>query len=113
MVSGGGFVLDWVIFVLLLTLGIVPFLSNLFSSVIALVTVYFANTKFVFAARQNLTSLLVFLAWHLTMIFIFSLLLSVLSTTTGLHPAVTKVVLVPLSFFVNFYFGRLLFSKRR
>ncbi|MCF6509410.1 GtrA family protein [Blastococcus sp. MG754426] len=111
MGSGLGLAVDLGLFYLAVRLGAPPWLANVISAGCAVVVVYLFVTKYAFAGGRTRTSFLLFVAWYVTSIAIFSVLIDVLHAQTGWAPFVCKLVSLPPSFAANFAASKLLFGR--
>jgi putative flippase GtrA len=108
-----GLAVDLAVFQTGVVLGATPGVANAVSSGCAVVVVYLFVTKYAFAAERSRTSFLLFVAWYVTSIIAFSVLIEVLHGATGWLPFVCKLVSLPLSFAANFGASKVLFGQRR
>ncbi|WP_158550785.1 GtrA family protein [Geodermatophilus sp. TF02-6] len=107
-----GLAVDLGVFALGVRLGASPGAANVLSAACAVVVVYLFVTRYAFAAERSRTSFLLFVAWYVVSIVVFSVLIEVLHDRTGWAPLVCKSLSLPPSFAANFLASKLLFRRR-
>ena len=102
-----GVVIDLLLFFTLVSLlGIPVYPSNLASSGTAVTFIYLTSGKYVFKdSIYSVRGYVVFISYYAVSINLFSFLISTLSQEFSLHPLVAKIVTLPVSFFVNYFFA--------
>ena len=111
---GAGLVIDLSLFFTLTSLlGIPVYLSNLASSGTAITCVYLTSGKYVFKdSVYSVPRYIIFIGYYATSINLFSFLISILSQDFSFHPMVAKIVTLPISFFVNYFFASKIIQKK-
>ncbi|MGY1748058.1 GtrA family protein [Modestobacter sp. SYSU DS0511] len=107
-----GLAVDLSVFALGIRLGAAPWLANTLSAGCAVVVVYLFVTKYAFRGGRSRSSFLMFVAWYVTSILGFSLLIELLHVVTGWAPFLCKLVSLPFSFAANFGVSKVLFRQR-
>lgn len=90
-----------------------PWLANTVSAGVGIVTVYLLVTRHSFRVSQNVTSLVLFVSWYVTIILTFSWIIQSLVTIWAFIPIVAKITTLPFSFGSNYLFSRFLFTRFR
>jgi putative flippase GtrA len=93
--------------------GLPPWLANTISAATSVVVLYVIVTRFAFRHRGSVLTFALFAVWYTLSILFFSWLIQVGVDQLGLHPMVSKICTLPLSFVTNFTFSRLLFGTSR
>ena len=106
-----GLVVDFGIYSVAVALGLEPGWANLVSSTVAIVVMYFVNTRYTFRVRPTLLSFVVFVAWYAASVTGFSVLVQLIHDTWHLAPLWSKVALLPLSFVTNFVATRFILLR--
>ena len=103
---GIGLVIDLSVFFLLTNLSLHVFLSSLFSSGLAITFVYVTSIRFVFKDKNYaLPRYVVFVVYYACSISFFSYLISLLVYEFSILPLIAKILTLPASFLVNYYFA--------
>ncbi len=110
--SAGGLAIDLGGFALLTAAGVEPGVANLISSFTSISVVYLVVTRYAFRALVGVRTYIAFVLWYSTSIVVFSALIELATTTTGLPPLAWKLASVPVSFLLNYAFSRWLFRTR-
>jgi putative flippase GtrA len=103
VLSGGGLAIDTLLFIALLPqLG--PFLANLISAALAVTFVYFASVRriFEYQGKFMLALFLLYLAYQAVGVTASSAAVAWLSTIVPPVPA--KIIIIPVTFAMNFLF---------
>ena len=102
-----GVVIDLLLFFTLVSLlGVPIYPSNLVSSGTAVTFIYLTSGKYVFKdSIYSVRGYVVFISYYAVSINLFSFLISTLSQEFSLHPLVAKIVTLPVSFFINYFFA--------
>lgn len=108
--SGIGLALDFGIFSVLVLAGAPPLLANLLSSAVAITTVYFLTTRYAFRVAPAAPSYAAFVGWYATSAVVVSAVIAFASHGVETRALVVKAALVPVTFGLNFLFGRWLFT---
>jgi putative flippase GtrA len=108
-----GLVVDLALFEIGVRLGAAPGVANTISAGSAVIVVYLFITKYAFTGDRTTSSFLLFVAWYVTSIVVFSVLIEVLHGATGWTPFLCKLVSLPFSFAANFGVSKVLFRSRR
>jgi putative flippase GtrA len=103
---------DLVLYAGLAASGVIPWAANLVSSAVAVVVVFLVASRFTFRAAPTIAGFVLFAGWYALSITGFSLLIQWGVDTLGLHPFLSKLASLPLSFAANFAFSRSLFTGR-
>ena len=109
--SAMGLAIDLVGFQVLVGNGFLPLLANALSSSLSVTAVYFLVTRFSFGARAQLSKYVFFLLWYGSSIVLFSIVIQLAVFAFGWQPLVCKLVSVPISFALNYFFSRYLFRN--
>jgi putative flippase GtrA len=114
LVSGVGLGLDFALFVLLVHVGLRPGHANFISASVAVTFVYFVSTKRVFRyqGRFLMQLFLLYLAYQVFGVTVASWAVDVIVVVIGLHPAIAKLLILPLTFSANFLFLHFLTAKK-
>ena len=107
-----GLVVDFGLYSVGVALGLEPGWANLISSTVAIVVMYFVNTRYTFRVRPTLLSFAIFVAWYAASVAGFSVLVQVIHDTWNLAPLWSKVAILPLSFVTNFVATRFILLPR-
>jgi putative flippase GtrA len=110
--SLAGLAIDLVGFHLLVMWGCAPWQANAISSTVAISAVYFLVTRYSFGVAQQLSTYALFVGWYVTSILMFSTVIQVATSVSGLDAIVWKLASVPLSFALNYLFSRFIFMPR-
>lgn len=110
--SGLGLLVDLGVFAAGVALGAPPWAANVLSAGCAVVVVYLFVTRYAFEGGRSRTSFLLFVAWYVVSIAVFSVLIEVLHQQAGWAPFLCKLASLPPSFAANFVFSRLLLHRR-
>lgn len=102
-ISGGGLAIDTILFIVLLP-QFGPFLANLISAALAVTFVYFASVRriFEYQGRFMLALFLVYLLYQTVGVTASSAAVAWLSTF--LAPLLAKLLIIPVTFAMNFLF---------
>ena len=105
LVSGTGLAIDIVVFIGLIAGGTSAFLGNALSSAMAVTFVYYAALRGVFRydGRANVQMLLAYILYQIGGIIMSSWAVSAL-ITHQLSPAISKVLILPVTFGANYLF---------
>lgn len=106
-----GLLVDFTLFYLLQLLGLMPWQANFTSTCFAVATTYLLSSKFVFLTTVGTRTLLTYFSWYAISNFIFSSMLQALSDQLWWSPLVLKVLLLPMSFGVNYLASNRILSK--
>lgn len=107
-----GLTVDFGLYSVGIALGLEPGWANLVSSTVAIVVMYFVNTRYTFRVRPTLLSFVVFVAWYAASVTGFSVLVQFIHDTWHLEPLWSKVAILPLSFVTNFVATRFILLRR-
>ncbi len=103
---GIGLIIDLIIFYILSSNSVNIFLSSLISSGLAITFVYFSSIRYVFQDKDYAISrYILFMLYYTISISFFSFLIAVLVYEFSLVPLVAKIVTLPCSFLVNYFFA--------
>lgn len=103
--TGIGVLLDIMIFQAMIVAGLHVFLSNFISSSLAITFVYLVSVRFVFLDKQyGANRYLLFFSYYMLSIATFSNIISTMVSLFDLYPLLAKVITLPISFFINYYF---------
>lgn len=110
LISVFGLIFDVFIFLLLLSC-LDAYAANFSSSIIASVFVYYFSSKFSFGqSRSSILGMSVWVVFQILSISFFSYVVSCLYVHIGI-PILVKLIVIPLSFILNFLFARY-FSRK-
>jgi len=109
--SAGGLLVDLVGFQLLVWLSVAPWLANGVSSLTSITVVYLLVTRYSFGVETRRLTYALFLAWYVLSIVVFSGLIQMATSLSGLDPMIWKLCSVPVSFSFNYLFSRVLFRQ--
>lgn len=112
IVSGVGLAIDFALFLLLISLGSAPFAANAISGTCAVTFVYFASVRRIFTYRGDFVIGLfaAYLCYQAAGVTAASLAVAFLSKNY-LDPALSKLVILPVTFSANYLFMSLLTRK--
>jgi len=103
---GIGLIIDLIIFYTLSSNSVNIFLSSLISSGLAITFVYFSSIRYVFRDKDYAISrYILFILYYAISISFFSFMITVLVYEFSLVPLVAKIVTLPCSFLVNYFFA--------
>lgn len=110
MVSGIGWLIDFLLFVLLCWLGAPVWGANAVGASMAVLFVFFAAVRRVFEyeGRYLIGKLMIYAAYQAIAILAASLLIDGLSQYVGLTPVLSKILVTPITFYANFQFMSLI-----
>ena len=101
-----GLLIDLTIFYLLSSQGSPIFLCNIISSGLAITFVYFSSVRFVFKDKEyKYLRYTLFIGYYSLSISFFSYLISVLVYEFSFIPLLAKIITLPFSFIINYYFA--------
>lgn len=109
--SAVGLAIDLVGFQGLVWVGLLPWQANAISSTVSITAVYLLVTRFSFGARSQMSTYVLFVAWYGSSIVVFSLIIQFAVSTFDWQPLVCKLLSVPVSFALNYFFSRFLFRR--
>lgn len=114
LVSGTGLCIDFAVFLSLIALGASSFWANAVSGTCAVTFVYFASVRriFSYAGRFLFGLCLAYLAYQAVGVTAASLAVAYLSDNF-VTPALSKVLILPVTFSANYIFMALLTSPHR
>ena len=106
MVSGIGWLIDFSLFFLLITVGLSPLLANAIGATVAVTFVFFRSAKviFLYDGKYIFAKLLLYFCYQTFSIFLASCAVQGLTTWFGLYPVMAKCLVTPLTFYFNFQF---------
>ena len=105
-ITGTGVILDLITFQVLTFLDFRVFMSNVVSSFFAISFVYFSSVRFVFIDKKyGMVRYQLFVCYYAIYIAVFSFVISTIVSQFGLYPLVAKIITLPVSFFVNYFFA--------
>ena len=111
LISGSGFIADLIIYSILLGLDIKPFYSNIFSSICAVSLVYVTSGRFIFFGNKlSINTYTIWIIYQAINIFFFSYILLII-IYNNFHPVISKIIIVPFSFILNYIIIKFLFCK--
>ena len=104
LVSGTGWLIDFLIFIALAGANVLPLVANLVGAGTAVTFVFFASVRRVFEYRGGylIGKLLFYLAFQIVAIGLASLAIQLLVTQLYLVPLLAKILVTPLTFYANF-----------
>jgi len=103
---GIGLIIDLIIFYTLSSNSVNIFLSSLISSGLAITFVYFSSIRYVFQDKDYAISrYILFILYYAISISFFSFMITILVYEFSLVPLVAKIVTLPCSFLVNYFFA--------
>ena len=112
--SGLGFAIDFGIFSFLIYLDTPIFISNITAGFFAVSFVYFTSAKHVFNYRNNflLIKFIAYIIFNAFRIYFLSLLIVFLTDSLELAPIFPKVLVLPVSLYMNFIFMNFLMTNK-
>ena len=112
--SGLGFAIDFGIFSFLIYLDTPIFISNIAAGFFAVSFVYFTSAKHVFNYRNNflLIKFIAYIIFNAFRIYFLSLLIVFLTDSLELAPIFPKVLVLPVSLYMNFIFMNFLMTNK-
>ena len=103
---GIGLLIDLTLFYVLSSNFVNIFLSSLISSGLAITFVYFSSIRYVFQDKNyTISRYLLFVLYYSISISFFSFIISILVYEFSFLPLVAKIVTLPCSFLVNYFFA--------
>lgn len=106
LTSGTGALFDLVALHFLTAAGVCVFVSNMISSFLAISFVYLTSVRYVFIGKKyGVSRYLVFICYYAISITVFSHFIAELVREFSLLPLVAKILVLPVSFLVNYLFG--------
>lgn len=106
-----GLILDLALYGVLVWVGLLPALANALSSAAAVVLMYFLSSRFTFRRSGGALSVVLFFAWYAISIAAISWLVQIGVDAFGLHPMLSKILSLPISFALNFIATRAIFNR--
>lgn len=106
-----GLGVDLLTFQLLVICSFSLWLANLSSSALAVAVLYFLVSRYTFSGRGSLLAVVIFYTWYFAVIVLFSLLIELAASLSGLPPILIKVFSVPFSFLLNYLFSKYVFKR--
>lgn len=104
--AGIGAFLDVITLHFLTTAGLPVFFANIISSFLAITFVYLTSVQYVFKQRKyGWARYAAFVCYYAVSITLFSALISFIVDYFSLIPVVAKIIILPFSFLVNYFFG--------
>jgi len=106
---------DHLLFLLLLSVGVIPGVSNLISQFTAILTNFFLQKQYIFRRKRKTVIVFVYsLAFSSVGLLLASILIQLLVNIPALtsYPYLAKVLVTGLLFFYNYYAKRFAFEKR-
>jgi putative flippase GtrA len=111
LISGIGFICDLLAYFLFLSANFDPFNANILSSALAVSFVYMVAGRFIFIENKlTLVKYIFWLLYQLVNIILFSFIISML-VNIGIHPIISKLIIIPFSFFLNYMAMKLILNK--
>lgn len=107
-----GVLLDLCIFQLAIYFGFSPLFANITSSGVAIIITYLFVSRYTFDRKFNARRFSVFFIYYSLSISAFSVAIDYLIGTTELHPLTCKILSLPISFMVNFFFSKKILGKQ-
>ncbi|MBO9330455.1 hypothetical protein GHR37_15030 [Achromobacter xylosoxidans] len=107
MISGIGWLIDFSIFTMLCSLGIMPGYANGIAATVAVTFVYFSSLRPIFKYRGNYVfqKLILYWIYQALAVTIASLAVNFISNL-NFHPIVSKMIVTPFTFLTNYVFMR-------
>lgn len=109
--SLAGVGMDLVIFQLAIYVTLSSLYANIISSGIAIITTYFFASRYTFKKELSLKRFYIFFIYYATSITFFSFLIDYAVNITNDAPIIFKILSLPISFALNYFFSNLLLSK--
>jgi putative flippase GtrA len=110
-VSGIGVLSDATLLLLLnLTFQYLDWFANIVSSLVGTTLVYLLGTRSTWKVRKSWTTFAIFIVWYAMVILTFSVFINWSIRNLGLHILVAKAITIPISFTLNYFFNRVLFT---
>ena len=112
--SGLGFAIDFGIFSILIYLNISVFISNVIAGFFAVSFVYFSSARHVFMHHNRffLIKFIIYIIFNIFRVYALSLLIVFLTDYLELAPIIPKILVLPVSLYVNFLFMNLLMTNK-
>lgn len=107
LISGLGWIIDFSIFTLLCSLGLIPGVANGIAVTVAVTFVYFASLRpiFQYHGRYLFRKLCAYWLYQLLAVAVASVAVNAIAAHVA-HPVVAKVLVTPLTFMANYLFMR-------
>jgi putative flippase GtrA len=114
VISGTGWLIDFAIFVLLTGTGLSPFLANVAGAGTAVTFVFFASVRKVFEYQGGylVGKLVLYLCFQVVAVNLASLAIQLLVSHPLIPPLSAKILVTPITFYLNFQFMAYLTSGR-
>lgn len=110
--SGMGLSIDLIVYLTLDSVGIDASLANLVSSFLAITALYFLVSRYAFQKDPNPFKFLYFVVWYSAMILAMSAIVHVMHSAWGFTALFAKLVTIPVSFVLNYFFSKRLFANK-
>ena len=104
--------LDFGLYAVLCSLGVIPGWASLISSGTATIVLYFFSTRLTFRTKHSLGRALAFCVWYTFSIAGFALLVQGIHEQFDLHWFLSKAATLPFSFSINFLVSRAILYRR-
>lgn len=107
MISGIGWLIDFSIFTLLCSAGVMPGYANGVAATVAVTFVYFSSLRPIFKYRGNYVfrKLLAYWAYQVLAVTAASFAVNFIANLE-VHPVIAKVIVTPFTFVANYLFMR-------
>jgi hypothetical protein len=114
LTSGVGWLIDIGLFTWLTAIGLAPLSANLISAGTAVTYVFLVSTRRIFSHDHSymVGKFLFYLAYQIAAVFLASLAIDVLYRIVGGHPLLAKVLVTPVTLYMNFIFMAYLLERR-
>lgn len=108
-----GFIIDFLAFLILLFLGFSVIYSNIIGGALGVSFVYFSSGKYIFFddSKSLLTKFFFYVLWNGFRVYFLSLIIASSSQFFDVFPLLPKIIVVPISMYLNFLFMHVLMTK--
>lgn len=107
-----GVLLDLCIFQLAIYFGFSPLFANFASSGVAIISTYLFVSTYTFDRKFDARRFSIFFLYYSLSISAFSVAIDYLVGTIELRPLICKILSLPISFMVNFFFSKKILGKQ-
>jgi len=105
-----GAITDFGLYSFLNISGASVFFSNILSASVAVFLVYLLSKKYLYRGNYSSVEFSKFIAWYVISIVIFSTLISFVDREIFFSPLISKIAVMPFSFIVNYFMGKVILN---
>ncbi|WP_426345325.1 GtrA family protein [Alcaligenes sp. HNGD-HTN06] len=106
LVSGFGWLIDFVLFTTLTSIQTPVWLANIIGATTAVTFVFFASIKRIFQydGHYLIKNLVVYLIYQVIAILLASFIIDLITSIAQIKPIYSKIIVTPFTFYANFQF---------